>query len=85
MQTNWQTKELGDICEFHNGLWKGKKPPFIKISVIRNTNFTKEGRLDNSNIALLNRRISASLTSNQETTTTFGAERAEVLATFQAV
>jgi len=53
MKSNWQIKKLGDICDFHNGLWKGKKPPYIKVGVIRNTNFTKDGELDDANIAYL--------------------------------
>lgn len=50
---NWQTKKLGEVAHFYNGLWKGKKPPYIDVGVIRNTNFTKEGHLDDSNIAYL--------------------------------
>ena len=38
---------------FSNGLWKGEKPPFVRAGVIRNTNFTKEGTLDDSDIAYL--------------------------------
>lgn len=49
----WETKELGKVCEIFNGLWKGKKPPFIEVGVIRNTNFTKDGFLDDSDIAFL--------------------------------
>lgn len=49
----WQTKRLSDVCDFLNGLWKGKEPPYIKVGVIRNTNFTREGRLDDSDIAYL--------------------------------
>ena len=53
MKTGWQTKTLDDVCEFNNGLWKGEKPPFVTVGVIRNTNFTKEGTLDDSDIAYL--------------------------------
>ncbi|MCK5413280.1 MAG: restriction endonuclease subunit S [Candidatus Pacebacteria bacterium] len=53
MKTNWQTKKLGEICDFYNGLWKGKKPPYIEVGVIRNTNFTKDGDLNDSDIAYL--------------------------------
>jgi len=42
-----------DLFESLNGLWKGKKPPFTKAKVIRNTNFTKMGIIDYSNIAEL--------------------------------
>jgi hypothetical protein len=45
MKAGWQTKTLGEVCDFINGLWTGEKPPFVKVGVIRNTNFTKEGTL----------------------------------------
>lgn len=53
----WQTKKLGEICDFYNGLWKGKKPPYVEVGVIRNTNFTKDGELDSSDIAYLSVEI----------------------------
>jgi type I restriction enzyme, S subunit len=53
MKTGWKTKTLEDVCQFSNGLWKGEKPPFVNVGVIRNTNFTKEGTLDDSDIAYL--------------------------------
>lgn len=53
MKQGWELKKLGEVCNFSNGLWKGKKEPFIKVGVIRNTNFTKNCLLDNSDIACL--------------------------------
>lgn len=53
MTNGWQTKPLEEVCLFSNGLWKGEKPPFVNVGVIRNTNFTKEGTLDDSDIAYL--------------------------------
>ena len=53
MKSGWQTKTLGQVCKLSNGLWKGEKPPFVNVGVIRNTNFTKEGTLDDSDIAYL--------------------------------
>ena len=53
MRKGWEVKKLGDVCEIFNGLWKGKKPPFIEVGVIRNTNFTKEGYLNDTDIAYL--------------------------------
>lgn len=53
MRKGWQTTTLGDACQFSNGLWKGEKPPFVNVGVIRNTNFTREGTLDDSEIAYL--------------------------------
>lgn len=52
-KAEWQTRKLVDVCEFSNGLWKGEKPPFVNVGVIRNTNFTKDGTLDDSDIAYL--------------------------------
>lgn len=53
MKKGWKTKTLEEACQFSNGLWKGEKQPFVKVGVIRNTNFTKEGTLDDSDIAYL--------------------------------
>lgn len=36
-----------------NGLWTGKKPPFVTATVVRNTNFTRLGILDLHNVAVL--------------------------------
>lgn len=44
-------RKLGEVCDFQNGLWKGKKPPFKKVKVLRNTNFRNGGYLDLSNVA----------------------------------
>jgi type I restriction enzyme M protein len=54
----WPMVELGEICEFINGLWKGKKPPFKKIKVIRNTNFSKDGKLNLDDVAELDVEVS---------------------------
>lgn len=50
---SWQKIALKELCEFKNGLWKGKKEPYINVGVIRNTNFTKEGLLNDEKIAFL--------------------------------
>lgn len=50
MKHDWEYKKLGEICDIINGLWTGKKPPFVKVGVIRNTNFTKSCTLDDSDI-----------------------------------
>lgn len=49
----WQIRKLGEVCDFYNGLWKGKEAPYINVGVIRNTNITKDGNLDDSEIAYL--------------------------------
>lgn len=50
---NWKKMKLSEFCEFSNGLWTGKKPPFQTVGVIRNTNFTKDCLLDDSDIVYL--------------------------------
>ncbi len=46
----WCTTSIKNICDNINGLWKGKKDPFINVGVIRNANFTKDFKLDYSKI-----------------------------------
>jgi type I restriction enzyme S subunit len=53
MKNGWNTNTLDEMCQFLNGLWKGEKPPFVNVGVIRNTNFTREGVLDETDIAYL--------------------------------
>ena len=53
MKNGWEIKKLGEVCEFMNGLWTGKKPPFQTVGVIRNTNFTKDGKLDDTDIVYI--------------------------------
>ena len=53
LKSQWTVKRLDEVCAFHNGLWKGKKPPYVRVGVIRNTNFAKDGILDDSDIAYL--------------------------------
>lgn len=54
-----KTYKLSDdkVFSFANGLWKGKKPPFAKVSVVRNTNFRNNGQFDYSDIANLDVEI----------------------------
>lgn len=53
MPSNWTSLILGELCFTINGLWKGKKPPFVNVGVVRNVNFTKDCKLDYTNIAYL--------------------------------
>jgi len=53
MRKGWEKKKLNEFCEFSNGLWTGKKPPFQTVGVIRNTNFTKDCLLDDSDVVYL--------------------------------
>ena len=52
-KSKWEKKRLGEVCDVLNGLWKGKKAPFINVGVIRNTNFTKNCQLDLNDVAYL--------------------------------
>ena len=47
-KVGWKYCKLGDVCLTINGLWKGKKEPFIRVGVLRNANFTKDFTLDYS-------------------------------------
>lgn len=51
IQSKFPLIKLGDYVETLGGLWTGKKPPFKKVSVIRNTNFTMRGILDFTDVA----------------------------------
>lgn len=53
MKQGWTYKKLGEVCETLNGLWKGKKPPYVNVGVIRNANFTKDFKLRFDNIEYL--------------------------------
>ena len=53
MSQGWNARPLSDVAQFINGLWKGETPPFVHIGVIRNTNFTKDGQLDDTDIAYI--------------------------------
>jgi type I restriction enzyme S subunit len=56
MSENWKNHILLEnpkYFDFGNGLWTGKKPPFKTVTVIRNTNFTDSGKIDYSNVAVL--------------------------------
>ena len=46
----WCITSISEMCENINGLWKGKKEPFVNVGVIRNANFTKDFKLDYSKI-----------------------------------
>lgn len=54
MKEGWKYMKLGEIATTINGLWKGKKEPFVNVGVIRNANFTKDITLDFSKIEYLN-------------------------------
>ena len=50
LPSGWAITTIKEVCENINGLWKGKKEPFVNVGVIRNANFTKDFQLDYSKI-----------------------------------
>lgn len=52
---NWKEIKLSnqDLFSFESGIWKGKKEPFEECAVVRNTNFTSDGYLDLTDVAVL--------------------------------
>ena len=57
MKQGWEIKKLGEVCDVLNGLWIGKKEPFVNICVIRNTNFTKDCKLNLDNVAYIDAEV----------------------------
>ena len=53
MRKGWEYKKLGEVCDVINGLWIGKKEPFINVAVIRNTNFSKDCQLNLDKVAFI--------------------------------
>ena len=53
MREGWKYDVLSELVIVINGLWKGKKEPFINVGVIRNANFNKDITLNYSNIEYL--------------------------------
>lgn len=47
-ESRWELSRLGDCCDFQNGLWTGKNPPFSTVRVLRNTEFLPSGYLDHT-------------------------------------
>ena len=47
----WHAKPLEEIATFSNGLWKGKKGPFRKAKILRNTNFRLHGAISFDDVA----------------------------------
>ena len=53
IDTKWPPVKLGDIVDSINGLWEGENEPFSTVNVIRNTNFAGDGKIDLSDVAVL--------------------------------
>ena len=55
LPVHWNVVRLSNqqVFSFENGIWKGKKAPFEECAVVRNTNFTSDGYLDLTDVAIL--------------------------------
>ena len=53
MKQGWKLHKLSELCSSSNGLWKGKKEPFITVGVLRSTNFTKDCKLKLDDVAYI--------------------------------
>ena len=53
IETQWPLVKLGDKVNSINGLWEGENEPFSTVNVIRNTNFIGDGKIDLSDVAVL--------------------------------
>ena len=53
LPASWSFATIEQLCTIIGGLWTGKKPPFVRVGVIRNTNFRKDFKLDLTNVAYL--------------------------------
>ncbi len=53
MKHNWEYKKLGEVVSSINGLWTGKKEPFITIPVISLKNFTKDCKLKKEDYSII--------------------------------
>lgn len=51
MESRYPLVKISQCVAVTSGLWTGEKPPFASALVIRNTNFTLDGRLNTSDIA----------------------------------
>ena len=58
MKAGWEEVALGEVTQSINGLWKGKKPPFRKARVLRNTNFRSHGKLSLDDVAEIEVQVS---------------------------
>ena len=45
MKEGWYKVKLGDVFTTINGLWTGKKEPFVKVNVYTMANFTKDSEM----------------------------------------
>ena len=50
VNSKYKLEPLSSLVDSIGGLWTGKKGPFKNVTVVRNTNFTKSGRIDFSKV-----------------------------------
>lgn len=53
LESKYNLESLSDILDTIGGLWKGEKEPFIRVKVLRGTNFTMTGHTDYTDVATI--------------------------------
>lgn len=53
LESRYAAECMSSLVETTGGLWTGEKPPFKKVRVLRNTNFSLTGEIDYSDVAEL--------------------------------
>ncbi|MHA1575205.1 MAG: N-6 DNA methylase [Alphaproteobacteria bacterium] len=53
LNSQFQYQKVNTLVEIIGGLWTGKNPPYQKVKVIRNTNFADFGKIDYSDVAII--------------------------------
>ena len=51
VDSKYEQIPLSKIVQPLGGLWTGKKAPFVRVKVIRNTNFTMQGQMNLDDVA----------------------------------
>ena len=57
MKQGWEYKKLGEVCNTSNGLWTGKKAPFVTVPVISLKNFSKDCKLKKDEYSIVDVEI----------------------------
>nr|WP_314749861.1 N-6 DNA methylase [uncultured Porphyromonas sp.] len=59
IESRYPIKPLREFVDTLGGLWTGKKAPFVRAKVLRNTNFTSSGTLSLENVAEIEVEVAA--------------------------
>ena len=53
IDSDYKSEKLGTLADFLGGLWTGEKPPYKRVAVIRNTDFTFNGEIDLGDVEMI--------------------------------